>query len=171
MAKYNITEKKEKTKTLSYRNSVAPEFVEDVARKIISKLMIEQKYRDPNYSAKRLADEIGVNSRHISAVINLRFQQNYSQMVGEMRIQEAKYMLQDSSFNDMTMEDVANNVGFTTRQSFYATFYRVCGMTPREYRQTYGTPEPPKAVIPKKKAKAKAKAKPKGKKKGKKAKK
>ena len=80
MPKYNIIERKEKVKTLSYRNSVTPEFVEDIARKIISKLMIEQKYRDPNYSAKRLADEIGVNSRYISAVINMRFQQNYSQL-------------------------------------------------------------------------------------------
>ena len=138
MAKYNITEKKEKAKTLSYRNSVSSDFVEDIARKIVSKLMIEQKYRDPNYSAKRLADDIGVNSRHVSAVINLRFQQNYAQMVGLMRIQEARYMLQDSNFGKMTMEDIAVNVGFTTRQSFYAAFYRLTGMTPKEYRQLYG---------------------------------
>lgn len=160
MAKYNITEKKEKAKTLSYRNSVTPEFVEDMARKIVSKLMIEQKYRDPAYSAKRLADDIGVNSRHISAVINLRFQQNYSQMVGEMRIQEARYMLQDSNFNHMTMEDIAVNTGFSTRQSFYATFFRLTGMTPREYRQTYGTsieskPAPSKKASSKKKRKNK----------------
>ena len=158
MAKYNITEKKEKAKTLSYRNSVTPEFVEDMARKIVSKLMIERKYRDPDYSAKRLADDIGVNSRHISAVINLRFQQNYSQMVGEMRIQEARYMLQDSSFNQMTMEDIAVNTGFSTRQSFYATFFRLTGMTPREYRQTYGTPVEPKPA-PAKKANVKKKRK------------
>ena len=164
MAKYNITEKKEKVKTLSYRNSVTPEFVEDIARKVVSKLMIEQKYRDPNYSAKRLADEIGVNSRHISAVINMRFQVNYSQLVGGMRIQEARYMLQDGNFNDMTMEDIATNAGFTTRQSFYATFYRVCGMTPKDYRQTYGLQEENKAA-------AKKKVKAKGKRKSKKAKK
>jgi len=137
MAKYNITEKKEKTQTLSYRNSVTPDLVEDIAKKIILKLMIEQKYRDPNYSAKRLASDIGVNSRQISAVINLRFQQNYSQLVGMMRIHEARYMLQDSNFDKMTMEDIAINVGFTTRQSFYATFYRLCGTTPKEYKQMY----------------------------------
>lgn len=137
MAKYNLNPKKEKVKTLSYRNSVTPNIVEDIARKIIMKLAIEQKYRDPNYSAKRLADDINVNMRHISAVINMRFQQNYAQLVGEMRIHEAKYMLQDSHFDKMTMEDIAINVGFTTRQSFYAAFYRQCGMTPREYKLKY----------------------------------
>lgn len=164
MPKYNITEKKEKVKTLSYRSSVTPDFVEDIAKKIISKLMIEQKYRDPNYSAKRLADEIGVNSRHISAVINLRFQQNYAQLVGMMRIQATRYMLQDGNFNNMTMEDIAVNAGFTTRQSFYATFYKLCGMTPREYRQTYGTPSEAKVATSKKKARTKATGKKRGRK-------
>lgn len=138
MAKYNITEKKEKVTTVSYRRSVAPSFVEDVARKIIQKLMVEGNYRDPKYSAKRLADDIGINSRQASAVISLRFQQNYSQLVGNMRVQEAKYMLQEREFRNMKMEDIAINVGFTTRQNFYATFFRQCGMTPKEYRFKYG---------------------------------
>ena len=134
MTKYNIIEKKEKVTTLSYRRSVAPSFVEDVARKIIQKLMVEGNYRDPQYSAKRLADDIGINMRQASAVISLRFQQNYSQLVGNMRVHEAKYMLQEREFRDMTMEDIAINVGFSTRQSFYADFNRISGMTPREYR-------------------------------------
>ncbi len=138
MAKYNITQKKEKTSALSYRNSVTPEMVEDVARKMITKLMIEQKYRDPHYSAKRLADDLGVNMRHISAVVSLRFQQNYSELVNRMRIYEARYMMGDRNFDNMTVEDIAINVGFTTRQSFYASFYRLCGTTPKEYRLAHG---------------------------------
>lgn len=157
MAKYNIKEKKEKTKTLSYRQSVTPDFVEDVARKIIAKLMVEQKYRDPNYSAKQLSKDIGVNQRHISAVVSLRFQLNYSQLVGGMRIQEARYMLQDKSFNKMTMEDIAINVGFTTRQSFYAIFFKLCGTTPKEYRQKFGLLPEEKPAPKKKKAAAKKK--------------
>ena len=143
MAKYNITERKEKAKTLSYRNSVSPEFVEEVAEKILTKLIVEKKYRDPKYSAKQLSTDIQVNSRHISVVISLRFQQNYSELVSRMRIYEAKYMLRDRNFDKMTMEDIAINVGFTTRQSFYAMFYKFCGITPKEYRQACcTTPEP-----------------------------
>lgn len=138
MSKYNINEKKEKSSARSYCSSIAPEFAEDVARKIISKLMIEQKYRDPNYSAKHLAMDIGVNMRYISAVVSLRFQQNYSELVNRMRLYEARYMLQDRNFDDMTVEDIAINVGFTTRQSFYVSFYRHCGTTPKEYRLVHG---------------------------------
>ena len=146
MAKYNITEKSEKAKKAAYRNAITPAFVEEVGRKIITKLMVEQKYRDPKYSAKRLSTDIQVNIRHISAVVNLRFQQNYSQLVANMRILEAKYMLQERSFDNMTVEDIAVNVGFTTRQSFYAAFYRICGTTPKEYRLAHGFI--PKADLP-----------------------
>ncbi len=157
LAKYNITPKKDKKIVSSYRSSVTPEMVEDIARGIISRLMIDRKYRDPNYSAKQLATDLGVNMRHISAVISVRFQQNYSELVGKMRIQEAKYMLQDASFSNMKMEDIAINVGFTTRQSFYATFYKLSGITPKEYRQMYGVIVEPKPEKPKKKAKPTAK--------------
>ena len=157
MAKYNITPKKEKKIVSAYRSSVTPEMVEDIARRIIERLMIEKKYRDPKYSAKQLAIDLGVNMRHISAVISVRFQQNYAELVGTMRIQEARYMLQDANFANMKMEDIAINVGFTTRQSFYATFYKICGITPKEYRQTYGVAVEPKPAKPKKKAKPAAK--------------
>ena len=146
MAKYNTREKKEKTSPIAYRSSVSPQFVEETAKKIITKLMVEQKYRDPKYSAKRLSADIEVNIRHISAVVNLRFQQNYSQLIANMRILEAKYMLQERSFDNMTVEDIAVNVGFTTRQSFYASFYRICGTTPKEYRVAHGFI--PKADLP-----------------------
>lgn len=146
MAKYNTREKKERTSAVAYRSSISPQLVEEVAKKIIEKLMIEQKYRDPKYSAKRLTEDIQVNIRHISAVVNLRFQQNYSQLVANMRILEAKYMLQERIFDNMTVEDIAVNVGFTTRQSFYAAFYRLCGITPKEYRLAHGFI--PKADLP-----------------------
>ena len=126
--------KEKKPRKVSYRSWVSTEFVEEVSKQVIIKLMVEQKYRDPNYSAKRLAEELGVNPRQISAVVGMRFQQNYSKLVSDMRVHEAMYMLTDSHFDDMTMEDIAINVGFTTRQSFYADFNRVSGMTPREYR-------------------------------------
>jgi YesN/AraC family two-component response regulator len=153
MTKYNITPKEKKAGP-SYRSIVQPEIVEETAAKIISRLMVDKKYRDSKYSAKQLAKDIGVNMRQISAVINARFQQNYSELVGTMRIFEAKYMLGDANFANMKMEDIAINVGFTTRQSFYATFYKLCGITPKEYRKTYGTIPEPKPAKPKKKNKA-----------------
>ena len=139
MGKYNIKEKQEKNIASSYKHTLSPAFVEDVAKKIVSRLFEEEKYRDPKYSAKLLASDLGVGMRHISAVISLRFQQNYAELVSEMRVRRAKYMLAERQFDSMTMEDIAENVGFTTRQSFYVAFYKFCGLAPKEYRLTHGS--------------------------------
>lgn len=130
--KYNITEKKEKN--ASYRMLLRPELVDEIYEKILQKLLVDKIYQDPTYSAKQLAEELRTNTRYISAVINLRFQQNYSSLINEYRIKKALYMLIDSRYQDKTIEEIGNMVGFANRQSFYAAFYRQKGITPKEYR-------------------------------------
>ena len=132
MSKYNIAEKKEKD--ASYRMLLRSELVDELYEKILHKFVVEKKYRDPDYSAKQLANELETNTRYISAVINLRFQQNYSSLVNEYRIREALYLLIDHRQLDKSIEDIATMVGFSNRQTFYAAFYRIKGITPKEYR-------------------------------------
>lgn len=138
MAKYNIVEKKEKAAT--YRKLVRAELVDELYEKIVHKLLIEKKYRDPEYSAKNLATDLGTNTRYISAVISLRFNQNYSNLVNEYRVKDAMYMLIDTRCADMTMEDISREVGFRNRQSFYAAFFRIHECSPRQYKLTHQIP-------------------------------
>lgn len=132
MAKYNIVERKEKD--ASYRMQLRPELVDELYDRILEKLILEKKYRDPDYSARQLAQELGTNTRYVSAVVNLRFQDNYSTLINDFRIREAAYMLTDQRWADRNVEDIGLAVGFSNRQSFYASFYRMKGITPREYR-------------------------------------
>ncbi len=132
MTKYNLTEKKSKSPL--YRSLLCNELIEELYEKIMAKFVVEKKYRDPRYSASQMADELGTNTRYISAVINMRYQDNYSQMVNEFRIREAMYLLKNYHSRKMTMEEIALNVGFANRQSFYSAFYKRTGITPREYK-------------------------------------
>ncbi|MBQ0021498.1 MAG: AraC family transcriptional regulator [Bacteroidales bacterium] len=135
MSKYNITEKHEKN--AAYRSLVKAELVDELYEKIVTELFIKKKYRDPAYSAKILAQEIGTNTRYISAVVNLRFHQNYSCLINEYRIKEAMYMLVDKRYESYTMEEISKTVGFANRQSFYAAFYRLQGCSPRAYKMAH----------------------------------
>ena len=87
--------------------------------------------------AKKLAEELNTNTRYISAVVNIRFHQNYSSLVNEYRIKDAQYLLTDKSYMDKTMEEISAMVGFANRQSFYAAFYKILGVTPRGYRMEH----------------------------------
>ena len=132
MAKYNITEIKEKE--ASYRTLVSPQMMDELEARINDVIIIQKKYRDKNYSAKRLAEDLGTNTRYISAVVNVRFHMNYTSLVNYYRIREAMTLLVDKRYRDLTMEEISDTVGFSNRQSFYASFFKNTGMTPREYK-------------------------------------
>ena len=139
MSKYNITERKKKEAT--YIGALSTTLVEDIYEKILLKFVVEKKYRDPEYTAARLAEEIGCNARYISAVVHLRYRDNFSQLINEFRIKEAMYMITDKHFADLKMEDIALATGFANRQCFYSAFFRKNGMTPLEYRALNATPK------------------------------
>ena len=132
MAKYNITEKK--VKTAAYRALINPSLMDKLERSILDIVYVQKKYRDPNYSAKQLAEELKTNTRYISAVVNVRFGMNYTSLINKYRIDEAMVILADPEYRKTNMEDVSAMVGFSNRQSFYASFFRITGITPREYR-------------------------------------
>ena len=132
MAKYNITEIKEKK--ADYRSLVSPQMMDKLQEKIMKIIVFNKKYREKDYSAKQLAEDIGTNTRYISAVVNSRFHCNFTSLVNKYRIDDAMSILVDKRYQDLNVEEVGTMVGFSNRQSFYASFFRVLGMTPRDYR-------------------------------------
>lgn len=130
---YNLREKKEKK--AEYRNLIRPDLADELHDKILNIIVAQKKYRDPNYSAKELAKELGTNSRYLSGVINSRFGMNYSCLLNEYRIKEALYLMTDKRYKNKNVEEISAMVGFSNRQSFYAAFYRIVGEAPNEYRK------------------------------------
>ncbi len=132
MAKYNITEKEEKD--AAYRTLINPVIMDELEKKIYDIICTQKKYLDKEYSAKMLAQDLGTNTRYISAVVNVRFGMNYTSLVNKYRINEAMIVLADPKYRKTNMEDISSLVGFSNRQSFYASFYKITGITPREYK-------------------------------------
>ena len=73
---YNLRERK--IKDAPYRNMIRAELADELYDKIMNIIVLQKKYKDPNYSAKDLAKELKTNTRYLSAVINSRFGMNYS---------------------------------------------------------------------------------------------
>ena len=144
MAKYNITEKKEHE--AKYRCLVNPEMMDTLKEKILRIIVIQEKYKDKEYSAKQLAMDLGTNTRYVSAVINVKFHTNYSCFVNKYRIDEAMSLMVDRRYQKLTMEQISDMVGFSNRQSFYASFYRIMNMSPREYRVKFLEQHPSQKV-------------------------
>lgn len=130
---YNLRERK--IKKAAYRSLIRAELADELYDKILNIVVMQKKYRDPNYSAKDLAKELKTNTRYLSAVVNSRFGTNYSCLLNEYRIKDALHMLTDKRYANMNIEEISAMVGFANRQSFYAAFYKNVGETPNGYRK------------------------------------
>ncbi len=132
MTKYNLKPKKEKQ--AKYQTLLSEETKDRLRDEILRIIVTERKYKDKDYDTRKLAADLHTNSRYISAVCATRFHKNYSELVNDYRVNDAMSLLTDKRFVKMTIEDIAEMAGFSTRQSFYSNFYKRLGVTPRQYR-------------------------------------
>ena len=130
---YNLRERK--IKDAAYRTMIRAELAEELYQKIVEIVVLQKKYKDPNFSSKDLAKQLKTNTRYLSAVVNSRFGMNFSCLLNEYRIKDALRLLGDMKNKDKNVEEISAMVGFANRQSFYAAFYRVVGETPNGYRK------------------------------------
>lgn len=130
---YNLREKKEKD--AAYRTMIRAELADELYQKIVDIVIVKKKYRDPNFSSKDLAKMLKTNTRYLSAVVNSRFNMNFSCLLNEYRIKDALRLLADKKNAGKNVEEISAMVGFANRQSFYAAFYRIVGETPNGYRK------------------------------------
>ena len=142
--------KKVRTKEVAYRSLIRAELADELYDKILNIIVVQKKYKDPDYSAKDLARELNTNTRYLSAVINSRFGMNYSCLLNEYRVKDATHLLVDRRFADKNIEEISAMVGFANRQSFYAAFYKQMNETPHGYRKRNMADEPAKKTAKKK---------------------
>lgn len=127
--------KQRRNNAKSYRDLIRAELADELYDKILGIVVVQKKYKDPNYSAKDLAKELKTNTRYLSAVVNSRFGMNYSCLLNECRIKDALHLLTDKRYKDKKIEEISAMVGFANRQSFYTAFKKYVGMMPTDYRK------------------------------------
>ena len=132
---YKIRERIEKE--AGYRGLIRAELADELYDGVLTIIVAQKKYRDKDYSARQLANDLNTNPRYLSAVINSRFGMNYSSLVNEFRVRDAAHMLTDKRYADMTMEEIGAKAGFANRQSFYAAFFKEKGEAPHQYKKRH----------------------------------
>ncbi len=89
-------------------------------------------YRDPDLTLERLARRVGIPARHISQAINRKLGRNVSQEINRWRIREAQTLLEQT---DRAVTAIMFDCGFQTKSNFNATFRRLTGLSPSDWRR------------------------------------
>jgi AraC-like DNA-binding protein len=112
----------------------------DMLKANLLQLFIDKKwYLDPELSLIKLATEMNLSLKEISYVINTGFNENFYQFVNQFRIEEAKKMMIDPAQNHLNLVGIAFEVGFNSKSVFNATFKKITGLTPTEFKNAAKT--------------------------------
>jgi AraC-like DNA-binding protein len=107
---------------------------DSIEEKITLAMKESKIFLNSRLTVKQLAKELGSNEKYVSNIINQRYQMNFSNFVNDFRIKYAAEILLDDNYKNFTIEAIGGLSGFSSKSAFNATFKKINGMTPSEYK-------------------------------------
>lgn len=92
----------------------------------------EKQYLADQITINDIAERLGTDRRSLSRFINERYGINFSRWISEMRIEEAKRLMEAKS--EVSLEWVALQTGFSSLSYFSKVFSQVVGVSPKKWR-------------------------------------
>ncbi len=101
--------------------------------KILSLLVDEKIYEDPELSLSQMAKQLKTNPSIISKTINQGFQLNFNDFINNYRIEAVKEKLKAGEQKTQTLLGIAYDCGFNSKATFNRAFKKVTGTSPKEW--------------------------------------
>ncbi len=99
--------------------------------------MKAEKYFKSNLtSLSNLAKRLHQTTHNLSQVINEKTGMSFYQFLASYRIEEAKEILEKDKSSKITVEELAEMVGYNSKSSFYNAFKTQTRQTPNEFRKS-----------------------------------
>ena len=96
--------------------------------------VIAENYRNGDLDLSFVASQVGLSYSHLRKKFKEYFDSSFTDYVNRLRIASAKALLADS---DATVEQVSEQSGFNSYQSFCRVFKKMEGITPGQYRERH----------------------------------
>lgn len=116
------------------RSALDDELARRITDKLAKAMTVDQLYLDASLSLPKLAKHIAVSPSYISQTLNEHIGMNFFDYVNHYRVAAAKLQL---SSTETTVLEIAMNVGFNAKSSFYTAFKKETQLTPLQYRQQH----------------------------------
>ncbi|WP_117880843.1 AraC family transcriptional regulator [Aureibaculum luteum] len=98
-------------------------------------MLKEQFHKNTNVKLKDIADALDISSHKLSQLLNDNLGKSFALFINEYRIEEAKQLLLENK--QYTLEAIGFEAGFSSKSTFYATFKKINGQTPSEFKKQF----------------------------------
>lgn len=103
----------------------------------LEKLIYDKKlYEKSNLTIDKIAKKLNTNRTYLSEAINTHYKENYSSWINEIRINASLKLLASPEYDQYSIEGIANMVGYSAISSFNASFKKITGLTPTQFKKT-----------------------------------
>ena len=118
------------------------EYVESGSREHSDKVeralcYIEENYADPGICADRIGDALGLSASYVSRLLRQNTGMGVVDYIHAARLKKAKELLAST---DLSVDDIAVQVGFSSRWTLTRSFKRYEETTPGAYREQHQAP-------------------------------
>ena len=114
------------------RSALDDERMQKLGNRMVQLMRAEALHRDPTLSLRRLSERVGASPNHVSQTLNDHLGVSFFDFVNGFRVDEAEGLLRDT---DLSMTDIALDVGFNSRSTFNAAVRKHRSLTPTDLRQ------------------------------------
>ncbi len=96
----------------------------------------EKPFLSGDLTLDKLAKLLNTNRTYLSQTIKENTSSSFNDFVNEYRVDEARRMLSESEFEHLSIEGIANSVGFNSKSTFNKSFKQFTGITPSYFRNS-----------------------------------
>ena len=123
--------------TLKYKKSSLEEAEKNtILDNIVSQMENEKYFISSTASLSGLAKAIHKTPHHVSQVINEKIGQSFFELLATHRVKEAKIILKTDLGKKLTIEEIAERVGYNSKSAFNTAFKKITSETPSSFRDS-----------------------------------
>jgi len=108
----------------------------DDFEKIEAVIATSKIFKNPNLTVVDLSEMVQLHPKKVSQAINQYSNKNFNHFVNQFRIEEAKRLLADDAYDNLTIEAIAKEAGFNSKSVFNTLFKNETGTTPKAFKNS-----------------------------------
>jgi AraC-like DNA-binding protein len=122
---------------MKYQKSSLSETDKDnILAKIKTEMEAGGYFKNNLASLSGLSKQLNESPHHVSQVINEKLNQNFFELLAFYRVEYAKKLIREDKNVKLTVEELAEIVGYNSKSSFNSAFKKYSSKTPSEYRKS-----------------------------------
>lgn len=126
-----------KTETSKYKNSnLNPKLIAKYKTDLINSMEKDKLYLNGKLSIYDVSEKLNIPRQYISEVLNEHMDTSFQDFINQYRVEEFIIRLKNDQNDHFTLLGIATDVGFNSKSSFNATFKKIKGLTPTEFKKT-----------------------------------